>query len=140
MKDDLWGTIPTADTTPVPASVLREQGSLLSEKTNGILSGIVRIHSSYGEGREISKIVFYIVCPTLNNYRYEVLLVNQSHFPDVFPVDVVFDESDDAIGTVRKSAKNVEEFKALVKDILQSERVKKVISALLRDAQELNVP
>ena len=138
MKDDLWGTIPTADTTPIPVSVLKEQGALLSEKTNGILSGIVKIHSSYEAGRDVSKIVFFIVCPTLNNYRYEVLLVNQSNFPEVFPVEVIYEKADDSNGRVKEIANNVEEFKTVVKDILQSDRVKKVIAALLRDAQEFD--
>jgi hypothetical protein len=138
MKDDLWGTIPTADTTPVPATVLKEQGRLLSEKTNGILSGIVKVHATYEAGRDVSKIVFFIVCPTLNNYRYEVLLVNQSTFPDVFPVEVVYDKTDESKGRVKVIAHDVEEFKTVVKDVLQSDRVKRVIAALLRDAQEFD--
>lgn len=136
MKDDLWGVIPAPDTTPLPLCLLKEQGTLLAEKTNGLLTGQTHVEYEFHEGGELTILKFYIVCPTLNNYRYEVLSVLHPRFGDVFPAEIFFYRSDGGEDTT--VASDLGEFKTRIKNILQSDRVKKVVSALLRDAQEVN--
>jgi hypothetical protein len=138
MKDDLWGVLPAPSTSPLPANVLKEQGAILAEKTNGILIGQTKVSFDFYEEEEFTCLEFYIVCPTLNNYRYEVLSVQHPRFGDAFPARIFFQESAKDDVKIRVTPNDLEEFKNCVKDVLQSERVKTVISALLRDAQQFD--
>ena len=139
MKDDLWGVLPAPSISPLPANVLKEQGALLAEKTNGILTGQTKVRFDIDKDEvERTNLQFYIVCPTLNNYRYEVLSVEHPRFGNAFPARIDYQQFANDDVTTYVTANDLEEFKNRVKDILQSDRVKSVISALLREAQQFD--
>src|SRR5688572_16298105 len=117
MKDDLWGVLPTPSTSPLPANVLKEQGTLLAEKTNGILTGHTKVSFDLFGEDELTILQFYIVCPTLNNYRYEVLSVQHSRFGNPFPVTIWFLQSSQDEESMSVVANDLNEFKARVKEI-----------------------
>ncbi len=123
---DLWGDIIT-EPIRTPFSILKEQGSFLERKTNGVLTVEIR------RGESDSKIFlsFYIKAPSLN---YSYLLFQVSHpitlFPAIFqevtPVDrYMYSEGG------KFEAAGEDEFIGILKDILQSPKTQKVISSLL---------
>lgn len=132
MSNDLWGAMPPADTNPTAVSVLKDQGDLLSEKTNGVLLGSVVRRTTKIRDRDVLNFDFYIICPTQNHYRYEVLSLKQLNFPEAFPVEVVWDNEK---SQEDKIVETMDEFKGVVRDILQSERVQRVILNLLREEE-----
>jgi len=122
---DLWPSDLGNTDMVAPVAILREQASALGKKTNYVLSGEVETHSS---GGTISHFL-YIVSPSLDNYKYEVLRVR--HEVVFYPVHV---RSDDA-GLFEKEAKNEEEFIQLLKIIFSSEKLKRVINSLIVQSQ-----
>lgn len=71
MTDDLWGDLPNAENLRTPHAILLEQGNLLTEKTRGLLNGVV------GRRQENQNFVltFQIIAPPLNNYSYAICSV-----------------------------------------------------------------
>jgi len=76
---DLWGEIaPTVVRTP--ASILREQGSLLGAKTNHMIEGEVETQISGSNFYH----AFNLVVPSLDNYSYELFKI--WHGINLYPV------------------------------------------------------
>ena len=117
---DLWGDI-VSETVRTPLTILKEQGALLERKTNGILT--VDINSS--SSQESFKHNFYLRSATLN---YTYFLLSIRHSIEIYPIYIEFDS-----GHTReeKLAQNEEDFTNDLRNILQSTKTQKVISALL---------
>ncbi|AFZ17530.1 hypothetical protein [Allocoleopsis franciscana] len=144
-KKNLWGELPNPETIRTPYAILKEQASLLSEITNGLLIGEV-INSQ--NGKFFVKIL-RIKAPSLNNYTYSVVEVQ--HLIQLYPVFVKNLTSDPltnatdfiqslmgdlkGYGLLEKQGYNKcsseEEFENALGEILSSQEVKQVISALL---------
>ena len=43
LQDDLWGELPSANNTPMPVAILRQQARLLTDKSGGVLEGVVML-------------------------------------------------------------------------------------------------
>ena len=68
--EDLWGDLPkAADSVNMPKSILEEQASLLSEKTNRILEGYIDAEHDSPDSALFS---LYVVVPRLGDYKYGV--------------------------------------------------------------------
>lgn len=127
MSDDLWGDLPGAATLVHPKSVLNEQATILAQKTSGLLTGDVRVQTSHVKEGD-TRIDFSIVCPPLQNYRFDVLR-GYYNMIEVYPIHVT------GVGLSRDiKAGSAEEFKEAVAQIFRSDRVRTAIAALLRDA------
>ncbi|MEQ8999333.1 MAG: hypothetical protein RID53_22770 [Coleofasciculus sp. B1-GNL1-01] len=141
---DLWGDLPSAETIRTPYTILKEQASILTEKTNGLLVGEVKfgdVKSSpqFFPGRrevlvdpdsqETRLFVAYlrIKVPSLNNYTYSVLKIQYS-LTDLYPVLVTsFAAAEDRECECKSEA----EYENALGKILSSSDVKRVISSLL---------
>jgi hypothetical protein len=128
VSHDLWPAdlFGSPATTP-PVAILRQQGALLNEKTNGLLEGVVL------SGRRDSELhyQFYIRAPLLENYAY--LLFEVIHSPILFyPLVVKTDLTEQG-----KTVASEEQFRQVLRDLFSSERSKEVIRSLLAQSKEL---
>ena len=75
---NLWGELPSAEGIRTPVSLLREQASILGEKTNKFLEGTVSLRQqfeSYDIDRTHPKLAatLSIVVPSLDGYQVTIL-------------------------------------------------------------------
>jgi hypothetical protein len=105
-----------------PASILREQASLLGQKTKHLIEAEV-VTSPHTDGSIMHQ--FYLVVPAMDNYRYRLLSVN--HGVELYPLDIYFGSGP---GPYAKAVSE-EEFISQLKNVLSSEKTKKVIQSLL---------
>jgi hypothetical protein len=139
-KKDLWGDLPSAETIRTPYTILKEQASILTEKTKGLLLGEVKLSpqieyiNRFGELVDQEKqqsqlfVAFLrIQVPSLNNYTYSVVKI-QYPIPQLYPVLVTsLASAEDR----ECDCANEAEFENFLGKILSSSDVKRVISTLL---------
>jgi hypothetical protein len=122
---DLWGDIIT-EPIRTPQLILKEQGALLERKTKGILT--VEVSSTTLSG-DIFQHVFKIKSSNMN-YSYQAFYIR--HPVDLYPVifhSTPLEEKSDEL--LIPKAKDEKEFMELLKQILQSEKIQKVINSLI---------
>jgi hypothetical protein len=118
---DLWGQFPKAAQVKSPSFILEQQANVLTQRTNGLLQGQVSL-SRHTPGRGSFYISLLILAPSLDNYIYEVLSV--IHEIPFYPATILAEE-----GEVK--CNDEEAFEKAVGAVLQSERIRKVVSGLL---------
>jgi hypothetical protein len=118
---DLWGQFPKAAQGKSPSFILEQQATVLTQKTNGLLQGQVSL-SRHTPGRGSFFITLLILAPSLDNYNYEALSV--IHEIPFYPAKVIAEE-----GEVQ--CNDEAEFEKAVASVLQSERIRKLVSGLL---------
>lgn len=123
--DNLWGEISLTPQLKPPVAVLKEQGDMLEHLTKGMLTG--RIARQQDGNNTV--LHFAIVAPALNNYTYTVLQVR--HAVELYPAQI-YDTSNNR-GWI--ACADETKFVTTLSEILQSEMVKKVISALMVQIQ-----
>jgi len=122
VKTDLWPNEFGITDENVPVAILREQASLLSEKTGWKLQGKV---STRVEGKNFEN-YFYIVVPALDDYHYRLFKVKHGIEPYPLWIDSeVFPQTDYEVGTA-------DDFLRVLKTIFTAEQTKKLIGILLK--------
>jgi hypothetical protein len=147
---NLWGDLPNIETLRTPYTLLKEQASILSEITKGLLIGEV-IHN---QKDKLFVIILRIKAPSLNNYTYSVLEVQYPiQLYPVFVKNLASDNFNNLEKNLMNAANNPlmsfvdyggflenqgynkcfseEEFENALGEILSSPEVKRVISGLL---------
>lgn len=142
MVEDLWPQELEAAKIRTPVSILKEQASLLGQKTKNLVEGRVAITE---KGTNLSY-SFSLVAPALNNYRY--LLFTISHDIRMYPLFIsveeeilaeinpeLFEEWGTSAGLLASShtekAENEAEFLELLKRIFSATKTKQLIAAML---------
>lgn len=141
----LWGDIPAEEKLPsLPSQILKDQGEILTEATNGILigemkSGVMAVDAETGDRfertvdsthREIDAdsqsfaSSLRIRVPSLNSYIFDILSI--SYPIDLYPVRVR-----DYVNGITTNCQTVAEYEQELKRTLSSEKVRLVISTLL---------
>ena len=121
--ENLWGELPPQAEITTPLSILRNQAVALQKLTQGVLEGkIITNQTRSGEMMHDLR----IAVPALGNYSVEVLTV--THDPLLYPARVTDPEG------AFEMANNVEQLRAALKSVLQSERARKLVSALRAQA------
>ncbi len=148
--NDLWPNDFKIDDIKAPVTLLREQASLLGQKTQNIVEAQVRSLETTGlsDSLEMTALEkkaadlrygFYIVAPALGNYRYKLFTI--SHDFNLYPVTFHFDEDigDEFRQNCEKPILGDSEAKFLniLGKALSSAKTKKVIRALLAESQAL---
>lgn len=130
MTESFW-TIPEGETLRTPMSILREQASALTRQTHGLLVGEVRAVSTASPTDEGLDIEFSVLVPSLNNFRYRLLVYRQpvTLYPGVLWVRVSGDWPD---------IPNEEALIDVLRKVLASSDVVKVVRALLAQAREVD--
>jgi hypothetical protein len=148
---DLWPDDIEHTTLKAPVTILKEQGVLLGRKTDNIVEGEVvsTAVSTYPRVTEGFEFTFYLYGPALS-YRYKLLTI--SHSDDLYPVGVRIDKAlyqelskrelskmiaskqieliDDGSG-FKLVADSEDIFVEILKAIFATEKVKKVIGAII---------
>ncbi|MCL4205218.1 MAG: hypothetical protein KJ000_22270 [Pirellulaceae bacterium] len=146
-NDDLWGDLPESDNATNPAILLSQQASLLGSKTRNVLTGLVtRVPQRPGgllaaalaasQGRtdqkeQMVELRFLIRCSALDNYTFHVLTLKYSLLT-IFPVDVRNEASGEDY-----TCRSDDELRSTLQQVFASLQVRRVISALLREANSL---
>ena len=122
VKTDLWPNEFCVTDENVPVAILREQASLLSEKTGWKLQGLV---STRVEGKNFEN-YFHIVAPALDDYHYRLFKVKHGIEPYPLWIDSeVFPQTDYEVSTA-------DDFLQALKTIFSAEPTKKLIGILLK--------
>lgn len=119
-NENLWGELPVAESIKPPVTILREQASLLSRMTNGILEAKV-------DNRSVGGVFHFdldIHAPAINNYIYTVLQV--TYGISMYPVTVISNSH-----ARQYVCQNEAEFIADLKEVLSSKEVHSTIGRLL---------
>ncbi len=125
--EDLWPTeFNTKLPDPEPARLLKQQASLLSKRTGGVVEGVV-------EENTIDKTDYYslyLTAPALGEYMVKILYIalpTKRRLSNPFPLTVV-DTSDDDKG---QEVSDLDQFKSWLKDILNSNAVKAILGSMM---------
>lgn len=132
--EDLWPPDISQQTTEKsPASILKEQALLLSQKTNNLVTAEVIRKTMVKE----SKFGFnFILTSSTINYRYNLFSI--THGVTLYPVEISSDN--DLIKSIRPerghyewiTVENETEYIRILKDIFSAENTRKVISTLIK--------
>lgn len=124
-EENLWGDLPVEEKIETPVSILRSQGVVLNKSTKGVLDGRI-VQSTNGTDLYYE---FRIVAPALGNYSATILTIR--HPMALYPLFV----GSEALQGAKQIA-NPEGFKLVLKEILQSSHVRRLVSGLLAQAHE----
>lgn len=114
-KTDLWGEI-VATKTRTPVAILREQASLLGEKTAFAIEA--KVESAASDRGFIHR--FVLVVPALDQYEYELFSI--SHGIELYPVQELANY---------KTMETEEQFKEWLHRQLSDSRTVRIIGNLL---------
>jgi hypothetical protein len=121
---DLWpADISVLPELRTPVTILREQASILGEKTNNIVEAEVR-----SQGDKNSQFIhsFFLLAPALDNYRYQ--LFTATHKVELYPITINFFQT-------QFQASNEEKLIEILTKIFADEKTKKVIQALIAQSR-----
>ncbi len=121
---DLWGDI-VSNPIKTPVSILREQGSLLEQKTDGVLTVKVTTNPNIFADQSFD-FSFIISVPSLN-YQYQLFSI--SHDISIYPVK--FYVQTDIVDEEKTIAKDEAEFLKTLEQILKSPKTQGILNALL---------
>jgi hypothetical protein len=122
--NNLWGDLPLEATVKTPVSILKEQASLLTKATNGVLEGQVTSNNS---GADIN-LRLRIIAPALGQYAFSILVVSHKIF--LYPAQIT-----DLANSVAYHCDNEEGFIGVVGKILKSPAVHSAIASLLAQSR-----
>ena len=120
---NLWGGPLTVEIKP-PVAILAEQAGLVGEMTNNILEGKI---DNQGQGKTFAY-ELDIVAPALNNYVYAVLRIE--HSIQFYPLRIM-SYAEPSFFDKPQECKDEIEFVNTLEQILSSNKVRAVLSALL---------
>ncbi len=117
---DLWPSeIATLPSIQTPITILKEQSSLLGQKTNNLVEAEVKSNDA-GNGRVA--ISFNLVAPALNSYRYQLFQVLH-HAVEIYPLTIDFSNT-------AYTVKNLDQLIDQLKMIFSDEKTIRVIQSL----------
>ena len=138
--ENLWPEDITVVETKAPVTILKEQASLISRQTKGIVEGeVTQIPDPLGD--QPFGYGFHLKAPALGDYRY--LLLSIVHDVTMYPILIRPDESTLAELRGRKTlkefsvdprgivAQNEGEFLKILSLVFSSSRTKRVVRAIL---------
>jgi hypothetical protein len=118
--EDFWPSDLGVVTEITPVTILKEQAARLGERTKNLVEAKV-FTTAKSQGFHHA---LYLLVPTLGSYRYELLSVY--HSPSNFPIKVFDSTVDGQIEVL-----TLDEFKAILREILSSDRVRRIINNLI---------
>lgn len=126
---NLWGNIPVAENlSNSPRQLLQEQADILTKITNGKLVG--ELSPTFPKGQDFS-VMLRIKVLSLQNYIFGILEVE---YPiDSYPLRLMNHTQNELISV---TCSNYEEYEHELETILNSSRVKQVLSILLSEVEE----
>lgn len=135
--ENYWGDLPSADTERTPLIILREQATVLTKKTNGILAGVVRTATVHDFNSPLDlyatkppkfRTSLVIEAPALDGYVFQVL--DAEYELALYPVAVY-----DSVNRNKYDCADEAQFIEVIKTILTSVAVHKAIGMLLAQSR-----
>ncbi len=138
-ETSLWGNLPLDEVVRTPLIILREQATILTKATNGLLTGVVSMSSVteydlFGNPVRtaghppVFRATLDIEAPALDGYVFQVL---QAEFSLVaYPVKV-----QDLLSKVEYNCSDVDEFNKALSTVLSSIEVRRAIGLLLAQSR-----
>jgi hypothetical protein len=126
-KKNLWGQSKLEMPIQTPTQILKEQASVLSDMTKGVLQGDVTVSQYSGKFR----LQLDIIAPAIDNYRYSV--ISASHGLDMYPV-TVYPAWRPTIGV---DCADAQKFEDELGKILSSDKVSRAVSSLLAQSRAM---
>ncbi|MBM4033329.1 MAG: hypothetical protein FJ291_16320 [Planctomycetes bacterium] len=124
MPEDFWPNIRLSKHR-MPVGILREQASLLGRKTRNVVTAKV---VSYQEGKVLAHDL-QLVAPALGHYTYLALTVQ--HPISLYPMRIIDHLRNDNL----LKASTEDQFRAILKEILSSHEMKRVVEVLLAQSE-----
>lgn len=124
-RKNLWGNLPDPETIRTPYTILKEQASILTEITKGLLIGEVSINN---QKDNVFTAILRIKAPSLNNYTYSVIQIEQPIH--LYPVTIA-NLFENRVGHRMARYSSEEEFENALGQILSSQDIQRIISGLL---------
>lgn len=149
---DLWPSeIGPVTDVKVPVSILKEQASLLGNKTKNIVEAeIIPKYIESDDSEEENEFIyfFYLVAPVLDNYRYKLFAIR--HKIELYPLRIYPDEDilnellrdvpDEIQPFIRPqfvAAEDEKEFLTYLRHIFGAKKTIRIINSLIAQAQGL---
>lgn len=127
---NLWPEDIAVTDAVAPVSILKEQASLLGQRTKNLVEGQVSRSldiDSFGEDK--FSYDFDVVAPALNRYRYRLFSI--SHGIDFYPLFV----GSAVLNSNRFQINNEDEFLSALEKIFSSEKTKSIIGSLIAQSR-----
>jgi hypothetical protein len=127
VRPSLWPEDIAVTDAVAPVVILKEQASLLGQRTQNLVEARVHPGQLHYVGYPF---VYYfeLVAPALDNYRYRLFGI--SHGVEFYPVRIEFEEFDGYRDAISES-----EFMDELAKIFSSERTKRIISSLIAQSK-----
>ncbi len=122
--DSIFDDVIEESAVKPPIAILKELANALAKKTKGLLVGKIEQTTFSDDSKDEFILRFYIIVPSLNNYRYEVFDI--THDIDFYPLKI-----ESSNGELSNKDKTSEELENSLKDIFASSQIKRVINGLL---------
>ena len=118
--ENLWGELPSSENQKTPVQILKEQASILTQLTKGVLVGSVAPQDT----RQPFSYVLGIRAPALNNYSAAILSIG--HTIEMYPLVL-----QNQISGNSQRCDDENAFIQAISRILKDEKTHRVIKALL---------
>ncbi len=125
--ENLWPQFSLDELPRTPKTILNEQAEFFAYATKNLLTAKIKVRPSPSSLDEIDY-EFEIVAPNLGGYKYQLLKISQntiSMYPCRLEVEGNFNEIE-----------NEQELVEKLKEIFNSEKIKKVIKSLIAQSIE----
>jgi hypothetical protein len=121
---DLWPDDIGVSDLISPIAILKDQASVLAQKTKGLVEGNVT-----SQAQDTTFYLYFdIVAPAMGNYRYRLITV--IHPVEFYPLRIQAEFRPEA------RANSQEEFVEKLREIFSSDKVKSVVRALVAQSQK----
>lgn len=125
---NLWGNLPVENNIRTPYLILKEQASLLTEATNGLLIGNVDRETLTNNSKYDFECMLEIRVPSIDNYSISILEVYYPVF-NIYPSLVI----NKIVDSKQYNCDTEEDLYTVLEQILSSTEVKRIISSLLNE-------
>lgn len=129
---DLWPDVEQSQVIP-PVAILREQAAALGKKTKYLLQG--RVDTTITDGGRFRH-RFYVVAPALDEYSYELFWIE--HGADQYPVEAP-GLPKGVLGHITEKIESERDLLEYIREVLNSEKTKKVVGSLLAQVKATTV-
>jgi hypothetical protein len=127
VRPSLWPEDIAVTDAVAPVVILKEQASLLGQRTQNLVEA--RVYPGQSHYIEYPFVYYFeLIAPALDNYRYRLFGI--SHGVEFYPVRMEFEEFDGY-----RDAISEREFMEELAKIFSSERTKRIISSLIAQSK-----
>lgn len=129
---DLWpDSIEVIQREATPVMILKEQASLLGEKTQNMVLAEVRSKIEQTSNYFVDD--FYLVAPLLGNYRFQLFRIRRQ-LEHLYPVQI----KSEALG-LDKDIESEDQFTNVLSDVFSHERTINIIASMLAQSEAVPI-